>query len=77
MREDTQGLPAILRLPEVLRMVGLSRPSIYRMMKAGAFPAQVQLSPGAVGWLGSEVVGWLAGRVAAREVRGDWCELSV
>jgi len=54
--------PAILRLPDVLRMVGLSRPTVYRMVKAGTFPAQVRLSTAAVGWLRSEVEQWIMAR---------------
>lgn len=68
MIENTYTQPTILRLPDVLRMVGLSRPHVYRMIRAGEFPQQVRLSPGAVGWLRSEVEGWLAGRVSARDV---------
>ena len=37
-------LPAIIRLPEVMQTVGLSRPSIYRLMKLGEFPQQVKLA---------------------------------
>lgn len=69
MNEHTHTQPAILRMPDVMRTVGMSRPSLYRMMKAGTFPLQVRLSPGAVGWLRSEVEGWLAERAAARDSR--------
>lgn len=54
--------PAILRLRDVTHMVGLSRPTVYRMVKAGTFPAQVQLSTAAVGWLRSEVEQWITQR---------------
>jgi prophage regulatory protein len=66
MTDNTTNLPAIIRLPEVLRMVGLSRPSVYRLVKAGAFPQQVKLSTAAVGWLRSEVERWIAEKVKAR-----------
>jgi len=69
MNEHTHTPPTILRMPEVMRIVGMSRPSLYRMMKAGTFPQQVRLSPGAVGWLRSEVEGWLTERVAARDIQ--------
>lgn len=66
MNEHAHILPTILRLPEVLHTVGLSRPSLYRLMKAESFPLQVQLSPGAVGWLSTEIEAWVADRAAAR-----------
>jgi len=57
---------ALLRLPAVLAAVGMSRPSVYRMMKSGRFPQQIKLGTAAVGWLRSEVEQWIAGRVAQR-----------
>lgn len=39
-----------LRLPAVIEMTGLSRATIYRMEKAGAFPRRFQLGPNSVGW---------------------------
>lgn len=57
---------ALLRLPAVLAAVGMSRPSVYRMIKSGTFPQQVKLGTAAVGWLRSEVEQWIAGRVAQR-----------
>lgn len=62
MIDTTATAPAILRLRDVLHMVRLSRPTVYRMVKAGTFPAQVQLSTAAVGWLRSEVEQWIAQR---------------
>jgi len=61
------ALPQIMRLHEVMNTVGLSRPSIYRLMKEGTFPAQVKLSTASVGWLRSEVEAWIAKRVSARD----------
>lgn len=54
----------IIRLPEVMRLVGLSRASIYRRMKQGTFPQQIQLSNstsrgGAVGWSIVEILAWI------------------
>lgn len=52
----------VLRMDEVERVTGLSRPTIYRRIREGDFPAQVRLSPGCVGWLDADVEAWLAGR---------------
>lgn len=61
------ALPQIMRLPEVMNTVGLSKPSIYRLMAEGAFPRQVGLGAASVGWLRSEVEAWIAARVSARD----------
>ena len=61
----------IIRLPEVMKHVGLSRATIYRRMKDGSFPKQVQLSTsdarGApVGWSSAEVMAWIESNKNAR-----------
>ena len=55
----------LLRMPQVMKMVGVSNTTIWRMEKAGLFPARKRISAGAVGWLASEVVAWLESRQAA------------
>lgn len=66
MNENTHNRPTIIRLSEVLQTVGLSRPTVYRMVKAGAFPQQFKLGTAAVGWLRAEVEQWIAERAYAR-----------
>jgi prophage regulatory protein len=62
----TANRPTIIRLPEVMQTIGLSRPSVYRMVKAGTFPQQVRLGLKAVGWFRAEVEQWLAELAQAR-----------
>ena len=57
----------ILRRPEVEARTGLACSTIYDGIKAGTFPAPIQLGHKAVGWVGSEINAWLAARVAARD----------
>jgi prophage regulatory protein len=57
----------ILRLPKVRLITGLSRSSIYALQVAKAFPHSVKLSDRAVGWLESEVRGWLQHRAQQRD----------
>ena len=52
-----------LRRPEVVKMVGLSSTTIWRLEQTESFPARRKLSTGAVGWLESEVLAWMAERV--------------
>lgn len=54
--------PAILCLPEVMRLTGRGRSTIYRLLAAGQFPSPVQLSVRAVGWRRSDVDDWTAAR---------------
>ena len=63
----TQEVDRLLRVREVLRIVGVSRATLYEMVRRGAFPAPVRISAIAVGWKQSEVQRWLASRPTATE----------
>ena len=52
----------ICRRPDVEKMVGLSRSTIYAMIAEGSFPKPVKLGKRAVGWRESEVNAWLKSR---------------
>lgn len=54
----------LMRRPEVLRVTGLSRTSMYRLIAAHDFPRPVSLSAKTVGWPASQVYAWVAARVA-------------
>ena len=43
-------------------VTGLSLTTIWRLQKTGNFPARVQLSPGRVGVMASEVDAWVESR---------------
>lgn len=58
----------VLKLPDVMAATSLSRSSIYDFIKRGKFPAPVKLSDRAVGWLASEINGWIAERCNLRDV---------
>lgn len=53
----------ILRRPQVQARTGLARSTIYELVSAGRFPAPIRLSDRTVGWLESEIEGWIASRV--------------
>lgn len=67
MSQAKPSCPRVLRLPRVLEITGLSRASVYRLEKAGAFPKHVSLTQRASGWLESEVLAWLDERLARRD----------
>src|SRR6185437_8197909 len=60
--------PQILRLKEVMAMVGLGRSAIYRMRAAGTFPKPVRLGARAVGWIADDVIAWIAQRADGNDV---------
>lgn len=57
---------AVLRLPQVRALTGLSRSSIYAAVKAGTFPAPFHLGPRAIGFNAAAVESWLAARMAGK-----------
>lgn len=54
----------IIRLPEVCRIVGLSRSVIYARIKSKKFPAPIKLGYTS-GWIESEVQGWIEQQIQA------------
>lgn len=56
----------ILRLPQVKAKTGISRSGIYQKIAEGNFPDPVSLGPRAVGWIESEIEGWLEKTIAKR-----------
>ena len=58
--------PHFLRISEVIRRVGVSRPTIYRWMREGTFPKQIQLGSRSVVWNEQEVIKWMEDRMASR-----------
>jgi prophage regulatory protein len=57
----------LLRLPQVMDVVGLSRSTIYALQEEGHFPKSVKLATRAVGWVETEIQAWLAERIRRRE----------
>ncbi|MBE9477448.1 MAG: AlpA family phage regulatory protein [Proteobacteria bacterium] len=52
----------IYRRPDVEKLIGLSRSTLYAMMAEGAFPKPVKLGKRAVGWRERDVRDWLNSR---------------
>ena len=52
----------LIRLPEVLRLTGLSRSTLYRKIKLSQFPEPVQLGPRSVAWRVSDILAWIENR---------------
>ena len=65
MVPQTQTPLKMLRRRQVEARVGLGCSQIYQLMQEGQFPRSVRLGARAVGWIESEIDGWLAARIAA------------
>ena len=61
----------LLRLPAVKQRTGLSRSTLYDLMKRGDFPKPIPLSARAVGFVDSEVSAWIDKRIAAARATLD------
>ncbi len=55
----------LLRTKQVVELTGLSRMTIYRLEKSGAFPARRQLGSNSVAWLEEDVSAWVGSRPVA------------
>lgn len=61
--------PTILRLRQVLARTGLARSTLYERVRLGEFPKPISLGPRSVGWIDSDVSGWIVGRIEASRKR--------
>ena len=52
----------VLRMPAVMERTGLSRASIYRLIKADDFPAAIRLGSRSVGWPAQRIDEWIVSR---------------
>lgn len=65
------GEDRLLRRREVEARTGLSRTSIYRLMREGRFPEPLKIGSKAVRWPESEIGDWLAARPRAKGETGQ------
>ena len=70
MQDQVTPTINILRLPVVIRRTGLSKTVIYERIKVGTFPKAINLGGRAVGWIETEIDGWLTGCVQASRQGG-------
>lgn len=58
----------LMRLPEVMQLVGFGKSQIYTLMRAGQFPQAIKLSPRVTVWRSDEIDAFIEERTAmARE----------
>jgi prophage regulatory protein len=66
--QQNQIVDFLISRKTVEKMCGLSRATIYRLMKLGKFPNSVSIGTGAVRWRQSEVVAWQMSRPATVKI---------
>ncbi|MER9270493.1 AlpA family phage regulatory protein [Mesorhizobium sp. M0643] len=57
----------ILPIREVCRRVGISRTTVWQLIRDGKFPRLVQITPKRKGFVASEVDAWISARIAERD----------
>lgn len=69
MNHATPTAPALLRLPAVLALVGVSKATLYRWAGVGLFPQPRALTPtrSTVAWSAVEVHAWIADKLAVND----------
>ncbi|HDF2327702.1 TPA: AlpA family transcriptional regulator [Morganella morganii] len=55
---------SLIRLPEVIRRTGCSKPWLYKLIDAGQFPKQVKIGSRSIAFVESEVDAWVANKIA-------------
>jgi predicted DNA-binding transcriptional regulator AlpA len=59
-----------LRPRDVLALIGVSRTTLWRMVRAGRFPAPVRITERSAGFLQETVESWMRSRVAGVAWKG-------
>lgn len=65
--ETTAFHTELWRLPRVKSTTGLGTSRLYEMVAQGLFPKPVKLGPRASAWVSTEVLYWVAERIAERD----------
>lgn len=74
IRLDYSSLPAeaVLRLPDVLALVGLSRASVYAKVAEHRFPSPIKLTAHASGWRMGDIRAWLEDPTGWSNTNESW-----
>jgi prophage regulatory protein len=61
--DEIDGGERLLAPKEVVKRTSLSRTTLWRLSRSGAFPKPISLSPGRRGWPESAIVQWIQDRM--------------
>ncbi|MER2511205.1 MAG: AlpA family transcriptional regulator [Nitrosomonas ureae] len=59
----------VIRLPEIMRITGMSKPTIYLWMSQNKFPQSIKIGARSVAWVEKEVFSWIQERINARDAQ--------
>ena len=59
MESPPRTPPAFLRQSDVLRLVPFSAATLWRVVRAGTFPAPVRLAPRVTAWRAEDIHEWM------------------
>ncbi|WP_159727182.1 AlpA family transcriptional regulator [Methylosinus sp. Ce-a6] len=68
---STNDLPTLISLNEAARMTSLSRTAVNRYRAEGRFPQSVSVGFKRIAFVRSEVVAWIAARIAERPAQSS------
>jgi prophage regulatory protein len=60
-----QQVQRILSTPEVLKILGISKPTLYRAMERGDFPRPIKITQNRVGWPDGIIREWQEKKIKA------------
>ncbi len=55
----------LVKLRAVMDWTGLSRSTIYAMMKSGDFPKSISIGARAIAWADNDIQSWVNSRISA------------
>jgi prophage regulatory protein len=58
-----------IREPEILERLPFSRPTLYRKVREGTFPAPIKLGTRASAWISTEIDAWEKKLIAERDAK--------
>lgn len=64
MQTVENATPRLLRRPDVERLTGLRRSSVYRLARLGEFPKPLKIGPRSSAWDAAAVQRWIDDRIA-------------
>lgn len=82
VRGEDKAQPALMRLPDVLRVTGLGTTKVYELVSQDLFPRPVVLArtrsgrARTVAWPAHEVYAWISARIAERDAQPGGCNES-
>ncbi len=66
MQNQIKQYPPVIDLPDVKQITTLCKSSVYKLVKAGEFPAPKKLFSNRVAWSTHEVLAWVESKMGVQ-----------